>query len=74
MFHGEKSGCNHIMNNDIKHGEDDHLQLHKSVLNDTTNISRMKDYYPIQLFQNKNALKEFKKKNNSFGMYLFVYS
>lgn len=74
MFHSEKSGRYHIMNNDIKQGEDDHLQLHKSVLNDTTNISRMKDDYPIQLFQIKNALKDFKKKNNSFGMYLFVYS
>ena len=53
MFHGEKSGCNHIMNNDIKHGEDDHLQLHKSVLNDTTNISRMKDTIQFNYFKIK---------------------
>lgn len=65
MFHAEKSGRNHIMNNDIKLGEDsdiinrsnmnDHLQLHKNVLNDTTSIGRMKDDYPIQLFQIANA-------------------
>ena len=83
MFYVEQRGHNHTMNNEIKLGEDsdiinksnlnDHLQLHKNALNDLTSIGRMKDDYPIQLFQIANALIEFKQKNNfPRCIYLFM--
>ena len=84
MMHSEKSGRNHIMNNDVKLGKDEDiisrkclqedLQLHKNVLGDTSSIGRMKDDYPIHLFQVINALIEFQKGNNASGLYIFVYS
>lgn len=72
MMHAEKSGRNRVMNNDIKISNNSdiinrnslkvHLEIHGNVLDDTSTIGRMKDDYPIKLFQIKHALNEFKKK------------
>ena len=85
MFHAEKNGRNRIINNEIKIGEEGEIikrenlitdipDLHDSVLNDLTPIGRMKDTYPIELFQLKNSIIEFNNKNNSSGFYIFIYS
>lgn len=84
MMHSEKSGRNRVVNNDIKIGENDDtisrkqlnedLELNKSILGDTTSIGRMKDAYPIHLFQIKNAMIEFQKSHNASGLYIFIYS
>lgn len=84
MLHAEKSGRNRIMNNDVKLGNNadiitkekliQELDIHSSVLTDTSSIGRMKDSYPIHLFQVKNAINEFHINNNTSGLYLIIYS
>ena len=84
MFHAEKGCCNRIINNDINLGSSEDLikldiiknslEIHGGVFEDKSTIGRMKDAYPIYLFQLKNSLKEFKEGHNASGFYIFIYS
>lgn len=72
------------MNNDVKLGNNkdvitrekltEDLDIHSNVLNDTISIGRMKDSYPIHLFQIKKAINVFYINNNTSGLYLIIYS
>ena len=76
MLHAEKSRRNRTMNNDVNSGNNADvitkeklikgLDIHSCVLKDTSSIGRMKDSYPIHLFQIQNAY--FNK--NISGLYL----
>lgn len=84
LLHDEKSGRNRIINNVIKFSDKSDkievndlkssLGIHDRTLNDKSSIGRMNDKYPIELFQIKNAIKEFKNKSNASGLYILIYS
>lgn len=74
MFHGEKGGQNHVLNNIIKFGTNSDeinvdelkntLEINDRTLNDKSTIGRMNDKYPIKLFQIKsfcNMVPDFAK-------------
>lgn len=83
-LHSEKSGRDRIIDHNIKLGENvniinkqnisDHLDLPIEILNDTSDIGRMNDNYPLILFTMQNTEILFAKQQKASGLYFIVYS
>ena len=84
MLHGVKTGRSKLLQNTIKLGNNCDLISAESlsvdlgmfdqVLGDQTAWGKMRDIYPLKLFNTRNAITLFEKNKTSAGFYVTIYS